>query len=76
MLFGSEELFTLKGTIHEPATVYNSHTEHYNLLNSISAVPSREQALFIKLFFILWSKDLCYYVILSGSKPKLFECEL
>lgn len=69
VLFGSKALFALKGAIHEPAAVYNSHTEHHNPLNSSATVPSREQALFIKLFLILWSKDLRYYVILSGSKP-------
>lgn len=76
ILFGSKELFALKGSIHEPAAVYNSHTEHHNPLNSSVTVPSREQALFIKLFLILWSRDLCYYVTLSGSKPKVFEYEL
>lgn len=69
VLFSSKALFTLKGAIHEPAAVYNSHTEHYNPLNSSTTVPSREQALLIKLFLILWCKDLCYYVIMSGSKP-------
>lgn len=65
LLLASKDFVAAKGSIHEPAPVYNSHTEHHNPLNSSAVVPSRERALFIKLFLIQWSKDLCYYVILS-----------
>lgn len=58
VLFSSKALFALKGAIHEPAAVYNSHTEHHNPLNSSTTLPSREQALLIKLFLIPWCKDL------------------
>lgn len=65
LLFASKDFVAAKGSIHEPAPVYNSHTEHHNPLNSSAVVPSRERALFIKLFLIQWSKVLLCHPELS-----------
>lgn len=62
-----------KDAIQEPAAVYHWNTEYHNPLNSNASLPSRERALFKKLFVILQARVLCYYVTPSRSKSESLE---